>query len=429
LTLQAPVTEAPFVNGRLSLILLLLLSLGGAASPSRAAENPLQPFRQLNLPGGVASTATCINHADPADGGPTGGLLVLDTLPPGAAVQEAFLYWTVLSRVTPVPTGSPELDGMPLTPVPLGELAATPCFINQNHSAGFRADVTGLVTGNGSYQLSGFLGDGRRDGETLTEGASLFVIYCAPGQPDSSIVLWDGLDVINDTLAPFRQEIGGFLAAPTGPVQALLLAAAGNGQSRARPEDAGLDPFRFNGVDLDLTQTDILSGALCWGPDPETSGLYDHHRLDVAGLIDADATEARLEIEAAGDCYTIAAVAIVVDTIPGDATPEPSALDRNPAATPLLLAKTPPGLTLRWEDLGPGLIYHAYRGTLGAWYDHAEFGACDLGTPTIEFADEAGSHYFVAVTEGCGGAESTSGRDSFGAGRPSAADASGLACP
>lgn len=427
MTLQAPVTEAPLVNGRLSLLVVLLLSLGGAVPGSRAADNPLQLFRQLSLPGGIASAATCINFAAPDDGGPTGGRLELDGLPPGAAVQEAFLYWTVLAYSTPVPSGTPALDGTPLVPVPLGELPETPCYGPMDDpypfSGAFRADVTGLVPANGSYSLTGLLGDGTPNPPELTEGASLWVIYCAPGEPERAVVIFEGYDVVNQRDDPLRQDLSGFVAASVEPVSATLFAAAGNGQARSLPEDPGLDPFVFNGVDLDLVQSDILSGSACWSPD---TGLYDRHEIDVTGLVGADDTTASLEIATIGDCYTIAAVALVVDTVPGLGLPEPSALDLDPLATPLTLRRSPSGLELRWEDLGAGAIYHAYRGSIGAWYDHGSLGACDLVTPQATLTDEPGNHYFLAVTEGCGGAESTTGRDSFGAGRPGAG---GTACP
>jgi len=424
LTRGAPVAEPSSVITRPTLLLASLLALHGTTAPTRAEENPLLPFRQLTLPGGIASAATCVSFADPADGGPTGGTLNLDGLPPGAEVQEAWLYWTVLSDASPVPSGIPLLDGAPLVVVPIGELAESPCF-PQTNTAAFRADVTGLVTGNGSYVLSGLLGDGMVGGNAdLTEGATLMVLYCAPGEPDRSIVWLEGLDVQINVLDPFTQDIAGFVARADEPVPATLIVAAGNGQARNSPEEPGMDTFIFNEVDLDPALPEILSGGLC-----PPNGLYDHTRLDVTGLVPADSEMARLVVQPQGDCYTVAAVALVVDTIPGLGLPEPSALDRNPAAMPLTVARTPSGLELRWEDLGAGAIYHAYRGTLGSWYDHGETGACELATPDAFLPQQPGSSYFLAVTEGCGGAESTPGRDSLGAGRPSAADASGRPCP
>lgn len=389
-----------------------------------AEENSLLPFRQVTLPGGVASAATCIQFAEPADGGPNGGVLQLDGLPPGAEVQEAWLYWTVLSAGSPVPPGSPELDGTPLTPIPIGEQAQSPCF-PQSNTAAFRADVTGLVVANGEYRLSGMLGDGMVGGNAdLTEGATLLVLYCAPGEPDRTVAWYDGLDVQQNVLDPMGQDIGGFLARSEEPVPATLVVAAGNGQARNIPEEPGEDGFVFNDVDLDPLQPEILSGGLC-----PPGGLYDHTRLDVTGLVPADAESARLEVQPSGDCYTVSAVVLVVDTVPGLALPEPSALATDPTAPPLLVTRTPTGLQLVWEDLGPGRVYHAYRGTIGEWYDHGDVGACDLLVPTASLLEEPGNHYFLAVTEGCGGAESTTGRDSLGSGRPSALDASGTACP
>jgi hypothetical protein len=90
----------------------------------------------------------------------------------------------VLSTRSPVPTGTPALDGVPLATEVLGELAKTPCFPDQTFTGAFRADVTALVVGDGRHALTGLIGDGTWTAETLTEGATLLVVGTEPSALD-----------------------------------------------------------------------------------------------------------------------------------------------------------------------------------------------------------------------------------------------------
>jgi hypothetical protein len=284
----------------------LLLALPQAAE---AADDPFVPFLDTTLRGGLAVAATCIDHAPDTEGGPTGGTLVLDTVPPGAAVVGAWLYYSVLSDQFPVPAGSPAMDGRALVPVSLGNVRASPCMVQLNTGV-FRADVGDLVTGNAAHVLSGFLGNGTQEGD-LTEGATLFVVYCDPASPLTDVVIWDGVDVVNgQPPTGFTQVFGGFLADPGGPVQARLAVAAGNGQNRF-PGEPDSDPFLFNGIDLDMIEPGILSGGLC-----PPLGLYDLTVVDVSRWLAAGRTSASLSITTAGDCYSVGAIALAVRTDP-----------------------------------------------------------------------------------------------------------------
>jgi hypothetical protein len=410
---------------------LLLLAHAAAADPARPKSiDPLTLFYQARVQGGLAVAATCVNFNDPADGGPNGGSLDLAGMPPGAEVQAAFLYWSVLSMASPVPAGSPTLDGTPLTIVRLGEIMDTPCYSphGQAWTGIFRADVTPLIAGNGAYQLAGLVGTGAADAD-LTEGATLFVAYCAAGSPETDIVLFDGIDVVTQATRTFSQTISSFEAAPTEPVSATLAMAVGNGQDNGRglPDD-DIDPLYFDDIDLDARDRSLLSGALCPDPDPLTgNSLYDRTVVDVTGLVPAGSTTAMVRIEVVGDCYDIGAVALAVATVPGSVLREPSALDRQPAATPLRVAKAGADYAVTWEDVGAP-TYDLYRGAIGAWYSHGETGACALASPSVTLPLPPGNVYLLAASVGCGGPSSL-GRDSFGRERPSALAASGRPCP
>jgi len=411
-------------------IAALLLVRAAAADPARPKSvDPLAPFYQARVQGGLAVAATCINFNDPAAGGPNGGTLELAGMPPGAVVQAAFLYWSVIATTSPVPSGSPTLDGNALPLVGLGEARATACwhYGPQEYTGIFRSDVTPWIAGNGTYLLQSFVGTGQREGE-ITEGATLFAIYCAPGAAETDIVLLDGIDVIQDGEL-FEQSIGGFQADTSAPVRATLAMAVGNGQDQGRgiPEE-DVDPLKLNGFDLDARDRTLLSGALCPAQDVEgRNSLYDLTVVDATGLVSAGSTTATLSLEVAGDCYDIAAVALAIATVPGGALAEPSALDRRPSATPLRVAKAGADYAVTWEDVGAA-AYDLYRGTIGAWYDHGETGACALTSPAVTLALPSGGHYLLAASVGCGGASSL-GRDSLGRERPSALVASGNPCP
>lgn len=275
----------------------------GPGGNSPRLINPMRLFREWTVRGGLASGATCVNFEDASTGGPNGGDIPISTIPLGATVVEAWLYWSVLSDSAPVDPGVPFLDGVPITPVPLGDVPRSPCF-PQTNTGGFRADVTSIVLGNGTFRLTGVPGNGTFNG-TITEGATLFVVYCDPNSPLTDIVLWDGVDSIGSGESTFEQTFTGFLADPAATPVATLVVAAGNGQFTGGP-----DPFLFNGVDLDAVFPQILDGTSCPG------GFYDHFSYDVSPWVPSGATSAVVRVDHLNDCYTFAAIALAVTTDP-----------------------------------------------------------------------------------------------------------------
>jgi len=276
-------------------------------SPASRQVNPFHLFLSTTVHGGLAVGGTCIGFLEEALGGPYGGPLTLDGVPPGAGIHRAYLYWSVLSADFPVPTGTPTFDGHPVLPVPLGTVPRSPCF-PQPHTGTFRADVTSWVRGNGTYVLDGFPGDATHS--DLTEGATLFVVYCHPDAPLQDVVIWEGVDVINMDEPVFEQTIGGFQANPVGDVSAYLAAAVGNGQWLLPGIEEGSDPFYFNREDLDSLYPEILSGGLCGGL------YYDLTAYDVSEWVQWGALTADLRVEVRDDCYTFAALALAVTTNP-----------------------------------------------------------------------------------------------------------------
>jgi hypothetical protein len=296
-----------------------VLGLLSPAAPAAADVEPLKPFRVLTIEGGIAAAGTCI--AANAIGGPDGGTIDLTTLPPGAVVLEAFLYYSVLHPMLGVPPGSPTMNAAPLLPVPLGEVPRSPCFegAGQNATGSFRADVTALVTGNGSYVLAGF-----PTSPSFTEGATLAVIYCQEGLPATDVVLYDGIDVVNATVVEHTQTLTGFSAgaAPSSTWLALL----GNGQ---RTDARDRDPLSFNGIDVEtfIPTTEVLYGSAC-AVRADPGGFWDLGLYDVSAQLTSGATSVPIALRWFSDCYSVLAYALAVTT---DGPADPCSIPQCPA--------------------------------------------------------------------------------------------------
>lgn len=126
----------------------------------------------------------------------TSATIDLSSLPAGATVQKAYLFWMIIGTMSPDPTISLDAVSTLGTLINFGE---DTCWGRQGNAL-FAADVTPAVAtkGNGAYVLTGFpanLPNGD-DGQ----GASLFVFYKDPVDARTNLVrLRSGLGVINVT--------------------------------------------------------------------------------------------------------------------------------------------------------------------------------------------------------------------------------------
>jgi hypothetical protein len=111
-------------------------------------------------------------------------------IPAGSPVAKAFLYWNVLNASEP--SAGITLQGTGIRGTMIGQDEA-PCW-GPVRSWAYRADVTSLVTGNGTYAISGYP-TGTTSGTApwpgppvapMMDGASLIVFYGRATQPSSS---------------------------------------------------------------------------------------------------------------------------------------------------------------------------------------------------------------------------------------------------
>lgn len=197
------------------------------------------------------------------DQSPQGYIAGARSVPAGAQIVAAVLYWeTVESSSTlnigssgffrPVFPGGPA-TGYPITGVVLGSPNAPPVSWSSGGCSGssngtkiiqaYRADVRALlpqdangnVLANGSYEVRLADSGSNGGGVPLTLGATLVIIYrvMSPNFPLNSIVIYDGAFSSSTTSAGMSQAVQGFYqpTQPPGSPLAKLTHIVGNGQS------------------------------------------------------------------------------------------------------------------------------------------------------------------------------------------------------
>ena len=245
--------------------------------------------------------------------------LVLAGVPQGAAIQQAFLYWTVIGA----PFETLTLDGAPVTGTEIGRTGDTCWNIGQNIM--YRADVTARVPGNGTYKLTDLRSTTNRtpDGQ----GVSLVVVYANREDPRFNFI------TINDGAVGFvsgsevsRSIARGFEVPDSfDKVTAINLVADG--------QPAG-DELSFQGQPFG-------NGDAFQGLD---GAMWDNRVDDITGVITPGTTEIATEMRGQGDCLAWSMSAIVVEdvgaTIPQfRAAPRPARAQAKARPVPATVAK------------------------------------------------------------------------------------------
>ena len=180
------------------------------------------------------------------------------TLPTGATVLFAGLYW---GSVTTTPAQAAARDNVKfstpasgglvaLTGIDLGSTAFTGLPVGNIYQA--FANVTSLVqaAGSGTYEIANVQAaltdaNGNLPYMGTYAGWSLVVAYSVPGAPERNLTVFDGFAVQQSTDPPLNIPISGFIAPPSGTVNAKVGVVAYEG-------DLGItgDSMALNGTQL-----------------------------------------------------------------------------------------------------------------------------------------------------------------------------------
>src|SRR3989344_1194652 len=192
--------------------------------------------------------------------GRTWGIITLSNIPIGASIHKAYLYWSFLDNGLLVSEQNLTLNGIPILGTEIGNGEDT-CW-SRTYSRAFRADVTPLIAGNGTYMLAGIA----NQSSLLAQGASLVVVYADENGVLRTGIIQDGNGVINNGNIHLATTIDGFIASDTGDgVSAKTTFIVGDGQNFTDTiaVTAGLGTFTLenslNGSDGGLWDTDTYN--------------------------------------------------------------------------------------------------------------------------------------------------------------------------
>jgi hypothetical protein len=279
----------------------------------------LIPFISTTVPGDYTASGVGLR-------GTTGGNITLSGIPAGATIQNAYLYWGMLDDGEDASLRNLSFNGTPVLGTRIGRGPDT-CW-GRTDSFSYRADVTPLVTGNGTYSLTGVA----NSGFILAEGASLVVIFNTGGQSFRTVMLADGNVVLQAFPATGQATFSGFTA--TAPVSAKTTFMVGDGQAT-----------QFN-IFTPTSFTGSLGPLNLPGLFPANNGpLWDTDTFDVSSVIGAGSSSGSAAIHMAGDCLLWTAQALSVSSSKPAPTPATAAVvkatvDGHTAIDPRGLAPT-----------------------------------------------------------------------------------------
>ena len=223
----------------------------------------------------------------------TTGALTVTGLPAGALIEHAWLYWVTYGK-----TGSStvKLDGADVPGTLIGTDEGTcwdeyPTFDNFV----YRADVTAAVTGNGTYEITGFPSG---TAEADTQGASLFIVYSdAAVDFAGTVILHDGAISMydnNNATSTFTM-----VNPPQVTLSASLIVGVGDGEAALADGTLSFDSI---GVSLpsDGEQYDSSAGR-----------YWDARTYDVTPLLNADDATVGWTQNFSQDCLVFAYSSLV----------------------------------------------------------------------------------------------------------------------
>jgi hypothetical protein len=225
------------------------------------------------------------------------GHLTLSAIPSGSKITAAFLMWDVLDDAQNPPDSVALINSNFVSGSLIG-IGASPCWPPAENLA-YEANVTSLVSGNGTYALSGFA-SGATDGSDpfLTssptpemEGASIVAVYANNSSPLTQVVLVGGATETDNAGA--STTISGFLAGSTSTASTTFIVADGQTNFSHSPstfDGSALTPGTFSGQDPQ-------DGA------PYVYGnLWDTDTYQVGSMIASGDTSATITIGGGTDC-------------------------------------------------------------------------------------------------------------------------------
>ncbi len=236
------------------------------------------------------------------------------TLPPGSSVVFAGLYWGAVSgsgQRDEVELDTPQTAGYVYSTVTASSLYAT----SQTYQ-GF-ADITSTVqtAGAGVYTVADVRA---RTGRGRHAGWSMVVVLEDPSLPFRNLTVFDGW---NQVRSGENQDIAisGFLAPPTGPINAEIGLIAYEGDNRYSGDFAQLDGTNLSDAanpSTNFFNSTITTGGVANGgrsPSYVDQLGYDANIVQTTGLVAPSSTSATVTLGSRGDWYYPGVITSTID--------------------------------------------------------------------------------------------------------------------
>jgi len=265
------------VNRRLTVLTMLLIlglllgSLGTYQPVEANGNNQLATSQRFLLRGDVVSAGVGLR-------GLGSGNITLSGIPAGATVFRAYLYWATLGSANTFTT--PTLNSEEVQGQLIGTSGDT-CWGVQ-HNFVYRAEVTGLVDGDGTYTIAGLPDDLEAGNDS--QGASLVVVYRDVSAPFHNIIVHDGAVSLDFTTTSYTDMIQGFV--PDDPItEAHITYLIGDGQvmwdsGNVLFNDTPIAEDVFSGTDGDFWGTHTFDVTDLTGNAPATTSVSDENPGD-----------------------------------------------------------------------------------------------------------------------------------------------------
>jgi hypothetical protein len=235
------------------------------------------------------------------------GTIAIAGIPAGATVKSATLLWDILADSAGPSFAQGTLDGKAFTGTQWAS-GASPCWPTGSNFS-YEADVTSLVTGNGSYELAGFA-TGQSDGADpwtsgstapMDEGASLVVVYQLASMPEVTVQIAEGATETAGSTA--SATLDGFTVGAKASATTTYIVADGQ--------------MPGNTASFDGT---TLPGVSFPGNDPQAvphysqGNLWDTVTTDVSSYLSPGDTSATIGVTGGDDCLVWVGQVLSVST-------------------------------------------------------------------------------------------------------------------
>jgi hypothetical protein len=236
------------------------------------------------------------------------GTISITGVPAGATVKSATLMWDILADASDPSFGQGTLDGQQVTGTQWAS-GASPCWpVGSNFS--YEADVTSLVSGNGSYSLAGFA-SGQTDGADpwtagsappLLEGATLVVVYQLSSMPEADIQIAEGATE-TDSGNSATATLNGFTVSAHPAVTTTYIVADG----QLPGNTASFDGTTLPGVGFPGADPQAV-------PNYSQGNLWDTVTADVSSYASPGDTSASVAVTGNDDCLVWVGQVLSVNT-------------------------------------------------------------------------------------------------------------------